>query len=117
MTPSRKPLSESQGTDSGEPTDLQSVARTNLAETQDSNHPSRFPKIDGYNVTAVLGRGGMGVVYRARQLGVGRIVALKLVRGDLIQWSLALGISFESVGHELAALADRYFSTKSLWQR
>jgi tetratricopeptide (TPR) repeat protein len=40
---------------------------------------SVLPQIPGYEVEAILGRGGMGIVFRARHLRLNRMVAVKMM--------------------------------------
>jgi WD40 repeat protein len=52
--------------------------------------PPGLPSIPGYHIEAVVGHGGMGVIYRARQVRANRVVALKMIRaGYHAEWTEA----------------------------
>ena len=52
--------------------------------------PTDLPQIPGYMVEELIGKGGMGVVYRARQVKTGRrVVALKIIQPRHLSGDLA----------------------------
>ena len=58
-------------------------ARTKLSEQKPDPFIGRT--FDGYRIERVLGRGGMGTVYLAQQLSLGRSVAIKVLPPDLAE--------------------------------
>ncbi len=57
-----------------------------MGSTQkDKEHPQEpLPEIAGYKLVRVLGHGGMSTVYLGQQLSLGRNVAIKVMRSDVV---------------------------------
>jgi protein kinase-like protein len=67
------------------------------------NDPRIGTEIGGYLIEALIGQGGMGVVYRARDLQLGRRVALKLLAPELAE-NDGFRVRFENESRLAAAI-------------
>jgi len=59
--------------------------RADTRMSEQAPDPFLGREFDGYRVESVLGRGGMGSVYKATQLSLGRPVAMKVLAADLVR--------------------------------
>ena len=72
-------------------TSLRFDLTSTLGFPKSSPPPQRLPAIPGYELIDVLGHGGMGVVYRAREIRLNRICALKMIRSGRLAGARDLG--------------------------
>lgn len=59
---------------------LAATITTGTGSAEDVEIPRSLPSLDNYTIIEEIDRGGMGIVYRARQLRPDRLVAIKMMR-------------------------------------
>ncbi len=69
--------------EASDPGDLPTISTDGNGSARPQASSTTAPQVEGYYVTAPLGSGGMGTVWRAVQLGTRREVALKLLSGAI----------------------------------
>ena len=74
---------------------------TTLAETESFEETGHAPEIPGYEQFARIATGGQSVVYRARQISTGQIVAVKVLLG-----TFRSAVSIDRLQKEARLLAD-----------
>jgi serine/threonine protein kinase/Tfp pilus assembly protein PilF len=84
------------------PTLSRLFSRARLKSIERDKPGAEFPVVAGYEILAILGHGGMGVVYKARHLRLSRMVALKMIRAG----SLAKPEDFARFRIEAQAIAQ-----------
>lgn len=92
------------GSSAGDATRLAGPVPGRGSSSEDPFAPSKIPlpEIPGYQILKQIGRGGMGIVYKAIQLSTKRVVALKL----LLEGPLASEHSRRRFEREIALAAQ-----------
>ena len=75
-----------------------------FAPRADDLDAAEWPSLPGYELLGELGRGGMGVVYRARQLSSGASVALKMIRAGASPAPTTASVRVEAEAEAVASL-------------
>ncbi len=86
------------------PRDQATVDLGSSAPPPDASEPARVRYFGDYEIARELARGGMGVVFLARQISLNRLVALKMIRSDRL--ATEADIQRFHIEAEAAALLD-----------
>ena len=84
------------------------------AVDQPSRSLSHLPSIPGYEIIRLIDQGGMSNIYLAKQKGLGRLVAVKMIRPqDALDSQSAQAVHSRSLVHRPIAASKRCANSRN----
>lgn len=78
-----------------------------FGDTPAPRDPLLGMRVDDYEIQERIGSGGMGIVYRGRHVVIGRVVAIKVLKAELVGGNVANGLGLLKEARAISTIRHR----------